>query len=101
MAITKARSGVFCDYCKDQYGYTREESTGRSVLHNKAKKQAYITVVSETHYKEPVIRHYCYTHLQELSTWHDGSIWTLEEQIAYAKEYRKGQQLTIGGNHGF
>jgi hypothetical protein len=96
MPIVKAKSGVYCDTCKDRWGYAKDE-TGRTSLHPKAMKQAYSTIISETHYgKEPVIRNLCYPCMDESSRWHDGSIWTLADQIQYAKDNRNGQQLRIG-----
>lgn len=101
MPIAKAKSGVFCDTCKDRYGWARN-ADGKVIPHPKGQRQAYITTISETHYgKEPVIRSLCYSCLDETSRWHDGTVWTLEAQMKYAKQYRKGQQLTIGGEHGF
>jgi len=94
--IKKAASGVFCDTCKDRYGWARS-ADGKVIPHPKAQRQAYITTISETHYgKEPVVRSLCYQCLDETSKWHDGTIWTLAEQTQYAKDNRKGQQLTIG-----
>jgi hypothetical protein len=98
--ITKARSGVLCDYCKDAYGWYFDTETKKNRPHPKALKQAFVTITSETSPKEPVIRSYCYSHVQELSTWSDGSIWTLEEQVKFAKVNRRGVQLTIGGYDG-
>jgi hypothetical protein len=97
MPTTKAASGVFCDTCKDKWGWVKDE-TGKTVPHPKGRKQAYITTISETHYKEPVIRSLCYPCLDETSKWIDGSTWTLQAQIQYAKDNRNGQQLTIGSD---
>jgi hypothetical protein len=96
MPIVKAASGVYCDTCKDRFGYIRNEA-GQTVPHPKGRRQAYSTIISETHYgKEPVIRSLCYSCIDDASRWHDGSIWTLAEQIQYAKDNRNGQQLRIG-----
>ena len=97
MPIVKAKSGVFCDTCKDAYGWTRDEN-GRTIPHPKARAQAYITTISETHYgKEPVIRSLCYSCLDASSKWHDGSVWTLASQLEFAKTHRNGQQLSMAG----
>jgi len=96
MPIVKAKSGVYCDTCKDKYGFVKDEQ-GHSVPHPKGRRQAYSTIISETHYgKEPVIRSLCYPCIDDASRWHDGSVWTLAEQIQYAKDNRNGQQLRIG-----
>jgi hypothetical protein len=34
--------------------------------------------------------------MDDASRWHDGTIWTLADQIQYAKDNRNGQQLRIG-----
>lgn len=96
MPIVKAKSGVYCDTCKDRWGYVKGDD-GRSVPHPKGQRQAYSTIISETHYgKEPVIRNLCYACMDDSSRWHDGTIWTLADQIQYAKDNRNGQQLRIG-----
>jgi hypothetical protein len=96
MPIVKAKSGVYCDTCKDRFGFVKDEF-GRSVVHPKAMRQAYTTTISETHYgAQPVVRSYCYDCLHETSRWHDGTVWTLEQQTQYAKDNRNGQQLRIG-----
>ena len=96
MPIVKAASGVYCDSCKDRFGYIRNEA-GQTIPHPKAQRQAYSTIISETHYgKEPVIRSLCYSCIDDTSRWVDGTLWTLAEQIQYAKDNRKGQQLRIG-----
>lgn len=56
-----------------------------------------ITTISETHLLgEPVVRSYCHDCLQEASKAADGSIWSLSEQIEYAKQNRQNQQMEIG-----
>ena len=96
MPIIKAKSGVYCDTCKDKWGWVKDER-GVSVPHPKGRRQAYSTIISETHYgKEPVIRSLCYPCMDESSRWHDGTVWTLADQIQYAKDNRNGQQLRIG-----
>lgn len=97
MPIKKAASGVWCDNCKLQWGWVKE-ADGTSIPHPKGRRQAYSTIISETHHgKEPIVRSYCYQCIDEMSRWHDGTIWTLAEQIQYAKDNRPGQQIKIGG----
>ena len=96
MPIVKAKSDTWCDNCKDAWGQIKN-STGQTIWHKNAIRQAVVTTISETHLKgEPIVRSYCHSCLQETSKWHDGSVWTLQEQINYAKQYRQGQQIEIG-----
>lgn len=97
MPIVKAKSGVFCDTCKDRWGYVKGDD-GRSTPHPKGRRQAYSTIISETHYgSEPVVRSLCYPCMDESSRWVDGTVWTLADQIQYAKDNRTSQQIKIGG----
>lgn len=93
--IKKAVSGVYCDVCKAQYGQYRDKATNELKWHKNAIRQAYVTLISETHTgKEPIIRSYCYSCVQENSKWSDGTVWTLAEQVQYAKDNR--HQLKLG-----
>lgn len=93
--IRKAASGVYCDTCKSAYGQYRDKQTNELRWHKNAIRQAYVTTISETHTgKEAIIRSYCYQCVQDMSIWADGSVWTLAEQIQYAKDNRN--QLSIG-----
>ena len=95
--IKQAKSGTLCDMCKEIFGLWR--TNGKEQVPNaRGRRQAYITTISETHTgKAPVIRSLCYDCVQEASKWVDGSTWTLQEQIDYAKKYRQASQLHIGG----
>lgn len=96
LAIAKAASHVWCDNCKDEWGTIKDEAN-RTVWHKNAQRQAIVTITSETHItKEPVIRSLCGKCVDEASRWHDGSVWSIQERIAYAKANRAGQQLEIG-----
>jgi hypothetical protein len=96
MPVIKAKSGVYCDYCKDEWGTVKDDQ-GRTQWHKLAMRQALITTISETHLQgEPIMRSFCGTCLQLSSRAADGSLWTIEEQIQYAKDNRVGQQLSIG-----
>ena len=96
MPVIKPKAGTYCDYCKDAWGTVRDDQ-GRTQWHKEAMKHAYITTISETHLTgAPVVRSLCHSCLQESQRWNDGSIWTIADQMAYAKENRQGQQLTIG-----
>lgn len=96
MPIVKAKSDTWCDYCKDAWGQIKD-SSGRTVWHPKAIRQAIVTTISETHLiGDPIVRSYCHDCLQEASKMHDGSTWSLSEQIAYAKANRQNQQMELG-----
>lgn len=96
MPIVKAKSDTWCDTCKDAWGQIRDASN-KQIWHPKAIRQAMITTISETHLLgEPVVRSYCHDCLQEASKAADGSIWSLSEQIEYAKQNRQNQQMEIG-----
>lgn len=94
MALSKSAQGVFCDHCKMEYGtYNSEFNTWSFRPRRKGEgiidPQAYLTVVSEMSKSNGAVRHYCRYHLQEASRWSnaDGvSIWTIEDQLAYAKQ---------------
>lgn len=96
MPIVKSKSDTWCDGCKDAWGQIKD-ANGRTTWHEKARRQAIVTTISETHQiGDPIVRSYCHDCLQEASKWHDGSTWSLSEQIEYAKKNRAGQQLEIG-----
>jgi hypothetical protein len=96
MPTARAKSGVFCDTCKDAWGQIKDQN-GKWTWHPKAMRQAMVTITSETHPVTPIIRSYCHSCIEQNSKWHDGSTWTIQQQIEYAKVNRPGQQLTIGG----
>jgi hypothetical protein len=77
--IVKAPEGRWCDYCKSQWGKVKTE------WHPRAKTQAVVVCISETHRGEHNERAYCVDHRAELSTMPDGSIWPLADQMAEGK----------------
>jgi hypothetical protein len=80
MPIVKAQPGRYCDMCKAQWGKVKNE------WHEKAKTQAVVVCVSETHLGQANERAYCDEHRTELSTWHDGTIWSLADQMEYGRK---------------
>ena len=78
--IIKAADGRWCDYCKSQWGKVKNE------WHPKAKTPAIVVCISETHRGENNERAYCAEHRAEISTWHDGSIWPLADQMVYGRQ---------------
>lgn len=77
--IVKAPEGRWCDYCKSQWGKVKTD------WHPRAKTQAVVVCISETHRGEHNERAYCVEHRAELSTMPDGSIWPLADQMAEGK----------------
>ena len=73
--ITRAPAGRYCDYCKAQWGRLKDD------WHPKAKTQAAVICVSETHQGKNNERAYCEAHRAEISTMADGSVWPLNEQM--------------------
>jgi len=88
MALSKAANGTFCDHCKMEFG-TFDTRFGVWAFRGDVDPLAYVTVTSETSKAQGAVRHYCRYHVKQNSTWHnsDGvSIWTIEDQLAYAKQ---------------
>ena len=77
--MAKARTGIWCDYCKGRYGKNRDGS-----WNDKAKKQAAVTIISETARAKGNVRSYCYDCIAEISAWTDNTNWPLTEQLAFA-----------------
>lgn len=72
--ITKTPRGVWCDYCRMRWG----------INDPRGQEQAVWSVRSERNGKV-INRHYCYLCAKDVQTWHDGSMWTIKEQIEYSK----------------
>lgn len=86
--ITKSKSGVWCDYCKMLWGTERRtkkipESDAVEIV----PRDSAWTITSFV--KGRVIeRHYCFACAKEVQTRHDGTLWTLADQI----KYKEGKQ---------
>lgn len=78
--IRRANNGQFCDYCKAQWGKMKDGS-----WHINAQTQASVTCYSIT--KPDRQRSYCVRHIAEVQAGPDGSIFSLPEQMEYAKAY--------------
>ena len=78
--IIRANMGVYCDYCKAQWGKLKD-----GTWHEKAKNQASVTCYSIT--KPERQRSYCVQHIAEVQATSSGSVFTLPEQMEYAKAY--------------
>ena len=71
LTVTKAKPGVWCDYCKAHYG-------SNFLL---GQKGASWTVVSVHPKSKGEKRHYCQACAVEVSLWPDGTHWSLVEQV--------------------
>jgi hypothetical protein len=88
--IRRANSGVYCDYCKAQWGKLKD-----GTWHIKAQTQASVTCYSIT--KPNVQRSYCAPCLAMVQNWPDGTVFSLPEQIEYARAYfaKSGHNVLI------
>lgn len=73
-----ALAGIWCDYCKDQWGKVAGQ------WHAKAMTQAHVTIFSELPQSRAGQRSYCKRHMDEVCNWPDGLIYTFQDQIADA-----------------
>jgi hypothetical protein len=80
--LSRSPKGTWCDYCKNRY-------STNNVL---GQKQASWQITSKR-YGKLVVRHYCQSCANEVQAWPDGTIWTLKEQIDYAKGDKLDVQL--------
>jgi hypothetical protein len=83
--IIKAPAGRYCDYCKAQWGRVKED------WHPKAKTQAAVICISETHQGKNNERAYCEDHRTEISTMPDGSVWPLVDQMETGRKLIKAK----------
>ena len=72
--ITRTMRGVWCDYCRMRWG--SNDARGQ--------EQAVWSIRSVRHGRV-INRHYCFTCAKEAQTRHDGTLWTFQEQLEYAK----------------
>ena len=73
--LTRAQAGRKSGYRKAQWGRVKDD------WHPKAKVQAVIICVSETHLGKQNERAYCEEHRADISTMADGSVWPLVDQM--------------------
>mgnify|MGYP003657187092 FL=1 len=75
LMLSKAKPGIWCDYCKSRWG-----------IHNPlGTTQAAWTVHSELPKSHGRKRSYCNECAIDVSKWADGSYFSLDQQIEYAK----------------
>jgi len=75
LTVTKAKSGVWCDYCKMRWGQDHPNGKGKTF--------AVWTVVSQHAKSKGIDRHYCQPCAVWVSIWPDGSHWPLTEQAEF------------------
>jgi hypothetical protein len=87
LMLVKAKHGVRCDYCHSRWGKHNE----------KGSTQAAWTVVSELPKSHGRKRSYCNDCVIDVSKWADGSYFSLDQQIEYAKTNGNTKQGVLNG----
>ena len=85
--LSKAKIGIWCDYCKSRFGSTTI----------KGQQQAAWTVHSELPKSHGRKRSYCNDCAIDVSKWADGSYFSLDQQIEYAKTNSNTKQGVLNG----
>jgi len=85
--LSKAKLGVWCDYCKSRFGVTIA----------RGQQQAAWTVHSELPKSQGRNRSYCNDCAIDVSKWADGSYFSLDQQIEYAKSNGNTKQGVLNG----
>lgn len=71
--LSRSPRGAWCDYCKQRW----------STSDYRGQTQAVWQITSKRHGKI-IVRHYCHSCAMDVQSW-NGSTWTIQEQINYAK----------------
>lgn len=79
LTVQRAAKGIWCDYCKTRF-------PSKHPFHS---KPASWTVISESHERRGMERHYCQACAETVSTWNDGTVWELQDQINYASQQER------------
>ena len=87
LMLSKAKPGVRCDYCHSRWGIHNEKGT----------TQAAWTVHSELPKSHGRKRSYCNDCAIDVSKWADGSYFSLDQQIEYAKTNGNTKQGVLNG----
>jgi hypothetical protein len=85
--LSKAKIGIWCDYCKSRFG--------TNLI--KGQQQAAWTVHSELPKSHGRKRSYCNDCAIDVSKWADGSYFSLDQQIEYAKTNGNTKQGVLNG----
>jgi len=73
--IREANRGIWCDYCKDQWG-----KLGNN-WHPKAMTQAWVTIYSQSPKSKGQKRSYCNPCATSLMQWPTGELFTLNQMV--------------------
>ena len=85
--LSKAKLGVWCDYCKNRFG----------AVIARGQQQAAWTVHSELPQSHGRKRSYCNDCAIDVSKWADGTYFSLDQQIEYAKTNSNVKQGVLNG----
>jgi hypothetical protein len=85
--LSKAKIGIWCDYCSSRFGKTNP----------KGQTQASWTVHSELSKSHNRKRSYCNECAIDVSKWADGTYFSLDQQIEYAKTNQNTKQGVLNG----
>ena len=91
--LAKAKSGVWCDYCKSRWGSEQRDIKGIGIV----PKMAVWTVHSEMAKSHGRLRSYCNDCAMDVSKWADGTYFNLDQQIEYAKNNGNLKQGVLNG----
>jgi hypothetical protein len=83
--LSRSPKGTWCDYCKGRWGTERMSITIPETGESKIVPCDAVWQITSKRYGKLVVRHYCQSCANEVQAWPDGTIWTLKEQIDYAK----------------
>jgi hypothetical protein len=87
LMLVKAKTGIWCDYCASRFGRNNE----------KGQTQAHWTVISELPKSHGRKRSYCNDCVMDVSKWADGTYFSLDQQIEYAKTNSNITQGVLNG----
>lgn len=73
--IGRAKSGVWCDYCKAAWGQINNQ------WHEKAKTPAWVSITSTSLRSKGIIRSYCQSHAESLTVDANGEPFSFADQI--------------------
>lgn len=76
--IREANRGIWCDYCKDQWG---KVGSHPQRWHEKAMSQAWVTIYSQNEKSKGQKRSYCNPCATTLMQWPTGELFTLHAQV--------------------
>jgi hypothetical protein len=87
LMLAKSKPGVWCDYCASRFGKTNP----------KGQTLAAWTIHSKLPKSHGRLRSYCNDCAIDVSKWADGTYFSLDQQIEYAKSNGNIQQGVLNG----